>query len=276
MTLEGATAPPPHIIGAPPDIRQWFCTPRFRHGGALVGYPARRYPSTGAMPESLRLRRLIELCLVFLAFLLPGYVSAPPRDPEALRASALLASTLVSALPQIGLLLFLLFVQGEIGRSELGLKRLEAREAPAAALSFLAMIAVLAVLQIVTAQLGQDTREALTRGTRFRLQSASEVPAAAVFCLIAAAREELFYRAYLLLRLRDLGLGLAASVAASTLLFAAAHAYQGPFAVALALVEGLILAGVFLRRRSIWVAVAPHAAYNLAALIATLVPGLTP
>ena len=225
------------------------------------------------MAESKHTRRLVETSLVFLAFLLPGYASLQPAGTETLKIPALLLPTLFSAVPQAGLLIYILFVQGEIGRPELGLSRPRAKEVPIALAAALAMVIVLLSAELVLAALPESTRAALTRGTRFRLDSWLELPAAAAFCLIAAAREELLYRAYLPVRLCDLGLPPAVAVLAASVLFATAHAYQGPIAVALAMTQGLILAAVFGRSRALWVPVLAHTLHNVVALVATLVSG---
>ena len=221
------------------------------------------------MAESKHARRLVETSLVFLAFLLPGYLTVP-SDRASLRVSLLVAPTLIAAVPQLGLVLYLFLIQGEIGRPELGLKAPRAGEIPVALLTALLMVTVLAGAEILVRALPGDTRAMLTRGSRFRLESWRELPAAAAFCLVGASREELLYRDYLFVRLCDLGLPRAASVLACTLLFAVAHAYQGPLALGLALAQGMILAAAFIRTRSLGVPILAHTLYNFAALAAGL------
>ena len=60
----------------------------------------------------------------------------------------------------------------------------------------------------------------LTRGYRWGLQSAAQIPLAILFGITAGYREEFFFRSYLLGRLEELGVG-SLAVAASTALFAA-------------------------------------------------------
>jgi membrane protease YdiL (CAAX protease family) len=113
-------------------------------------------------------------------------------------------------------------------------------------------------------------RRRLAGGYRWHLQDARLLPLAAAFSLLTGYREELFFRAYLLTRLRQSGLPAAAAVAASGLLFASGHAYQGLAGLAVALALGLYFAVAFTRLGNLHRVAWAHALYNLTVLAATL------
>jgi len=84
----------------------------------------------------------------------------------------------------------------------------------------------------------------------------------AVYYFFVGLREELFYRGYLIPRLAELSGKTAVGVIVSALLFGLQHLYQGWQSALLTVVHAVLLAGLFLARRSIWPLVLAHAAYD--------------
>jgi membrane protease YdiL (CAAX protease family) len=230
-------------------------------------YPRRVVP----LPDISR-RRLFEVCLIFSTFLFPSYFASSGSGVATVTAG--LPTVLLIGIPQTAFVLYLLWIQGEQGRPELGFRRVRRWDFAAGAMVLSALLLLQLVSRGVVELLPEAARRAADAGVRFRLSGWSEIPAALVFCGVAAAREELLYRAYLYVRLADIGLPPAVAVGACAALFAAAHAYQGYLAVALALLQGILLAGAFVRTRSIAVPIAGHACYNLIVLLLTLAPGV--
>lgn len=216
-------------------------------------------------------RKYLEVCLVFMTFVFPAYLSGSASGTLSV-VSALLP-VMATAIPQAALLVYLLALQGEARRPELGLRLPSPSDLLRAAVLLCVMLALAGAAALALSRAPETTRQALRQGARFRLGGWRELPAAALFCLVAATREEILFRSYLFVRFRDLGLAPPASLAVCAVLFAAAHGYQGPLAVALALVQGLLLGFAFTRARSIGVPIVAHAAHNLIVLAATLLPG---
>lgn len=79
--------------------------------------------------------------------------------------------------------------------------------------------------------------------------------------------EELFFRAYLIYRLRQIGPGTVAAVVLSALMFASGHAYQGIAALAFAAVAGCTLGALWVRRPDLAAFAAAHSVYNIAAIL---------
>jgi membrane protease YdiL (CAAX protease family) len=129
---------------------------------------------------------------------------------------------------------------------------------------------LLAAAGLLLGLLPEEARRGLAGGFRWRLRDARLLPLAVAFSLLTGYREELFFRAYLLTRLQQSGVPMAAGVAASGLLFACGHAYQGPIGLAVALALGLYFAAAFVRLRNLHRVAWAHGLYNLAVLAATL------
>lgn len=74
--------------------------------------------------------------------------------------------------------------------------------------------------------------------------------------------EETYFRAYLLTRFEEAGLGRLRSIAVSSLLFALCHLYEGPWGVVNAAAAGLVLSHIFYKRRSVHGIAWAHGLYN--------------
>jgi membrane protease YdiL (CAAX protease family) len=110
-------------------------------------------------------------------------------------------------------------------------------------------------------------RKLFEAGYRWRLPGLTSLPLVMLFCLVTGFREELFFRAYLLIRFKELGLVFPIAAASSTILFAIGHSYQGMGGIVFALLHGLIFAYAFTRRRNLGMLALAHALYNFTLLI---------
>jgi hypothetical protein len=221
-------------------------------------------------------QNLLELALVFGGFYLRGLlwpISAPAGDAGEL--ALYMARFLGAAAPQVLLLAYLIWLRGPQlpGRSvwtEFGIGRPRAADLGWAILLLAGAFLLLAAAGLLLNLLPEEARRRLTGGFRWSLQDARLLPLAACFSLLTGYREELFFRSYLLTRLRQAGLPAAAAVAASALLFAGGHAYQGPIGLAVALALGLYFALAFARQGNLHRVAWAHGLYNLAVLAGTL------
>ena len=199
--------------------------------------------------------------LVLAIFYLPGLASTRP-SPQTLSEQLPLFFALAAA--QIALLLVIITVRGAPAR-RFGLRPVRARSA---------VVGIVAASLLGALLLGFDAlARLLPASIAGKIAPESSWAWNAPFLLIvpfAAAtgyREELLFRAYLLTRLGDLGVPPVPSVFASALLFALGHLYQGPLAVAFALVQAAGFGWLFLRLRDLHALAIGHALYNLGVLI---------
>ena len=222
------------------------------------------------------LQNLLELSLVFAGFYLPGLLwpSQAPRG-EAPELALYMVRFLAIAAPQILLLGYLIWVRGPqaAGASvwaEFGIPRPRAADLAWALALLAGAFLLLAAAGLLLSLLPEEARRQMAGGFRWRLEEARLLPLAAGFSLLTGYREEFFFRAYLLTRLEQAGLPPAAGAAASGLLFASGHAYQGPIGLAVALALGLYFALAFAWQGNLHRVAWAHGLYNLAVLAATL------
>jgi hypothetical protein len=221
-------------------------------------------------------RNLLELLLLFAAFYLPGLLwasPAPQQDPA--RLALYMAQFLTAALPQLALFAYLLSLRSEADGTgstwlDFGVPRPRAVDLLWALFVALGILLLLGLLGLAIASLPGGARRFFQSGFRWRLAEARLLPLVLAFSLVTGYREELFFRSYLLTRFAQAGLHPALSVTASSLLFAAGHAYQGPTGFAVAMLMGVYFALVFLRMRNLHRLAWAHGLYNAVILASTL------
>ena len=83
-----------------------------------------------------------------------------------------------------------------------------------------------------------------------------------VSCLVTGYLEEGFFRAYIITRLDDIGVGGLRAVVVSVVLFSLCHLYEGPWGVVNAALAGSALSVAFIRGKSLHGPAWAHGAYN--------------
>jgi uncharacterized protein len=216
-------------------------------------------------------RQILEILLIFGAFFLPGYLTQPSAAAMARADSTMLMlQIVVSGIPQILLMIYLVSIQSDGEKSLWGLVPLKVRDAVRIGILFAACVGLVLAFMGVLRALPPAWSSILFRGYRWGLDRPSQAPLALLFGLTAGYREEFFFRAYLLRRLGQAGLPDWAAVALSTALFGVGHVYEGALGVAIAVSMGILFSMVYLRLRSLHVIALGHGLYNALALCATL------
>ncbi|MFW5728246.1 MAG: CPBP family intramembrane glutamic endopeptidase [bacterium] len=216
------------------------------------------------VPRRVLLR---EILVLFAALFLPGIIAQSGTiDPGAFNNITYHVQTITIALAQSLLVLHVLSLHGDTGTERFGFVPLRlSRVAVGLAVGvglILIVLPVGALEQVLSERSGN-----VTPGVRFRLERPELLPLVIPTSLAIGYREEVFFRAFLLPRLEDLGASPATAVIVSTAAFAVGHLYQGILGGVVAAAIGAVLAIVFLRRRDVHVVAVAHAAYNAAVLM---------
>jgi membrane protease YdiL (CAAX protease family) len=219
-------------------------------------------------------RIAVEIILIFGAFFLTGFLSQNQSPPVRLENMAsIMWFTLVIAIPQILLILYILYLQNGRALAEFGIVGFSRKDPPRILLVYLGIFAFILPVAAVIQLLPDSARETISQGYRWSLRDAAQLPLAFVFCVVSAYREELFFRSYLLTRLGQLGVAPAPAVAAAALLFSAGHFYEGWVGIAVTAIQGIYLAFVFLRLRNLHTISIAHGLYNFTIFCLTLIIG---
>lgn len=222
------------------------------------------------MPESIYNRRLLckEILILYSVFFLPGIVAQSGALARPSFDSVVYnIQIVVVAVPQLLLTLYILQLHPGSTLRAFGIGRIHIRDIGGAALSFLALVALFVPVALLVALVSDELSRDAIPAVTWTFNRPAMLPLIAIAMVTVGYREELFFRSYLITRLEQLGLGGAASVGISTLLFALGHIYQGVAGVAVALVIGALFGVLFRRRRNLHEIAIAHTAYNLSILV---------
>lgn len=221
--------------------------------------------------DQLRLRVIIlEAVALGAATVIPTVdLSAVAADP--VESASIIGALAISSVQLMIVVLIMTRAGAACDRYRLRFEPGELwRAVPIAAGALALLLAFGALLQLLPV----EVEEQLKQGYRWELRDAIKLALAAPFLLLAAYREELFFRAFLITRMIDLRLPPWACVVVSSALFAAGHLYQGVFAVVASGVLGAYLAVLYLRGGGVHRVALGHALFNLVVLTATLFPAI--
>lgn len=222
----------------------------------------------------------MEPLLLFLVFYLPGYLSQSQQlSGRIFNDVGFNLTYLIVALPRIALLIYLISLRerlpdaGESASSPLaayGIVRPRMLDLAWAAIALLVIELVILPLSLLGGLLTKEGAGFAANPVHWRLTNPPILPLVFLTTMTAGYSEELYFRSYLLTTLPRLGFPRGGALAASTVLFAAGHLYEGALGVVGTLIIGALLALFFLKRRNLHVVALAHGAYNFLTLLATL------
>ena len=230
--------------------------------------PASGPPFLGIRPLGAPSHPLLEAALLFAAFYLAAFL---PADPGSLGRSLgrigfhllLVADTLPKAL------LVLYMMSRAEGPAAFGLSRLRTQDLARGVMVALGALALVALPSLALGSLGL-TNPLLGAARHPSAPAAAVVLVILVSSLSVGYSEELFFRAFLIRRLRQAGFPAPWALLASSLLFGSAHGLQGPLGLALGTLLGLWFAWRWHRSGDIHEIALGHAIYDALVILFTL------
>jgi membrane protease YdiL (CAAX protease family) len=223
---------------------------------------------------------IFEFFILFFVLLLPGYlVQGQPVDPSLFNNVQFNLTYLVSALPQILLILYLILIRPGFKGADsqprelhpeafrrFGIVPPNLRSLLRAAISFFGIMAIAYLISLAISllpEIGGSFGEQL----QWEPPSRDILPLILVTALVTGLREELFFRSYMITRFDQANIPTAVTVGASSILFSVGHIYQGLPAFLGTLGIGIFLAVLYVRYREVIPLALAHGLYNFAALL---------
>ena len=213
--------------------------------------------------------RCKEIFLTFAVFFLPGMIAGTRPEGKEFNDPAFLVRSLLFSLPQIGLLIYLLRNFGNRNLRDYCITPSSLRLLRRGFLAFLGILPILLGFLLLAHYLPQDIIASSLPNFRWRFTNYSLFPLVSIVCIVAAYREELYFRAYLITEFQKLGGSFLSSSTVAVLLFALGHLYQGMGGFIVALVLGVYLTIVFRLTRSVHTSALAHGLYNILVLLAS-------
>jgi membrane protease YdiL (CAAX protease family) len=170
--------------------------------------------------------------------------------------------------------LFMLYIISRGGKQvfpEFGLIKIHVMDIIYALLFAVGLFVIYYMLIIFIGFLPQHIRQVLHEGHRWKLEKIELIPLLLIFCFITGYREEILFRSYLLTRCQQAGFPLPLALITGTIFFGLLHIYEGIVGVSFALLSGLYLSYIFIKKRNIHIIGLAHAFFNITALLLTII-----
>lgn len=229
-------------------------------GKNRVDEPSPDRPFLGIHPSGSPSRPLLEAVLLFAAFYLAAYL---PADPSAMgRSLGQISFHLFLLLDIVPKALIVLYMMSRAeGPAAFGLARLRLGDFSRGMLVALGALALVALPSLAMRYMGLSN-PLLGATTRPSASAWALVPLLVLSSLAVGYGEELFFRVFLIRRLRQAGFPAPWALLLSSLIFGSAHGLQGPLGLGLGTLLGLWFAWRWRRSGNIHEIALGHAIYD--------------
>ncbi len=210
----------------------------------------------------------IEPIVLFLVFFLPGFLFQNQQiDGEIFNSPRFNLYYLVSVVPQILLLLYIIRLKGKNSFSRYGIHKLTAKDI---GFGFLYALGVLIILSITMIIFNNAAAEALPL-VDWQINNPAVLPLVFLTTITIGYNEELFFRSYLLTEfINNDETNNTAVITAVSLLFALGHIYQGVGGFISTFIIGVFFSLIFLKKRRVHSIAIGHGLYNFFVLIISI------
>ncbi|RKX93523.1 MAG: hypothetical protein DRP59_02755 [Spirochaetes bacterium] len=210
----------------------------------------------------------IEPIVLFLVFFLPGFLFQNQQiDGEIFNSPRFNLYYLVSVVPQILLLLYIIRLKGKNSFSRYGIHKLTAKDI---GFGFLYALGVLIILSITMIIFNNAAAEALPL-VDWQINNPAVLPLVFLTTITIGYNEELFFRSYLLTEfINNDETNNTAVITAVSLLFALGHIYQGVGGFISTFMIGVFFSLIFLKKRRVHSIAIGHGLYNFFVLIISI------
>ncbi len=226
--------------------------------------------------KNLENKSPIEPILLFMVFFLPGFLFQNKQiSGEIFNSPMFNLYYLVSVIPQILLLLYLISLKGGDSFKKFGIEEIILKDAGYGVLYALGVIGILFLAMIVM----NLTAGIIPGGTKgnvlpvvdWQITNPAILPLVFLTTMTIGYSEELFFRSYLLTEfIKEDEDNRLQVVTAVSMLFAAGHIYQGTGGFISSFIIGIYFSLIFLKKRRIHSISVGHGLYNFSVLILSL------
>jgi len=214
---------------------------------------------------------IVEIVLLYSTFYLPGIIWQIGFTGEELpELTVYFLQYITIAVPQVLLLLYIIKIQKNLKFKDFGIRMIKLSDTLKSLLVYSGIFIMLIPVVILFIVLPETGQKIFETEYRWRLQRFSQIPLAILFCITTGYSEEIFFRSYLLTRLKQIGSSTYVAVTVSSLLFAMGHLYQGYTGYIVAALQGIYFSIVFLKKKNIHLTALAHSVYNFTVLITSL------
>jgi len=209
---------------------------------------------------------IIETAILFSLFYLPSYLfQSTIGDPSAFNHPLFNIQLWVVYIPQISLVLYIIYKNQRKSFLDFGICRLTTGEIPYILFTAVGLVIIVTLIQILLQLLPSSAL--MENLFVWDFSNKKVIPLVFITSMLTGYSEELFFRSYLFTRFEELGLGKVHIILTISIIFALGHFYEGYEGGLNAFILGSYFSVIFLWRRNIHIPAIVHGLYNFSALM---------
>ncbi len=210
---------------------------------------------------------LKEPIILFMVFFLPGFISQTQVvDGSVFNSAWFNMIYMITVIPQILLILYLIGKKPASQRSLYGLDRIKMKDLISGIIYFTGIMAIILIIGIILTFITKLDHNTIKEMPGWQFNNWKLIPLIFITCLTTGYSEELFFRSYLLTEFRMPGKEIYI-ITGTSLIFALGHIYQGLPGFLGTFAIGIFLASIFVRKRKLNTIAIAHGLYNFTVLI---------
>ncbi|MDA3810917.1 MAG: CPBP family intramembrane metalloprotease [Spirochaetaceae bacterium] len=209
---------------------------------------------------------IFEISILFALFYLPSYLFQNNiGDPSIFNDSLFNIQMWFMYIPQILLILYLIFINDNKDFKDFGIKRLYLKDIPYIILTSAALIIIIGIIQLIIILIPSPFIN--TELFIWEFHNGSVIPLILITSLLTGYSEELFFRSYLYTKMEELNLGKLHIIMTINIIFSLGHFYEGLDGGINAFIMGMFFSVVFLWKKNIHYIAIVHGLYNFSVLL---------
>lgn len=218
--------------------------------------------------DKQKLINIAETILLFFCLFMPAiYIMPGKTDTEASSLSVNMLQYIISSLPQLLLLLYIIWLRKDVGLKNFGITKPRLKDLLWGAGLAITLFFFIALLSLLLQLLPGSVRDFVMPENPLVIKDKANFLLVVVFSLVTGYKEELFFRSYLLTRFRQWGVPLKAALVFSALLFALLHLYEGLLGFVFAGIVAVFFSLVYIKTKSLHLIAISHGIFNAAMII---------
>ena len=211
---------------------------------------------------------MAEIMLLFFCFFLPAiYYTKPQQGTEDFNLALNMVQYITTSIPQLLLLMYIIWIKKEVVLKNFGIVLPRLNDLLLGIVLAATLFIFIFLLSLLLQLIPEKNRNFILPENPLIIQDKSNIFLVILFSLVTGYKEELFFRSYLLTRLRQLGIRTLPAVITGSLLFAILHLYEGLFGFLFAGIAAVYFSIIYIKTKSLNLIALSHAIFNAAMIL---------
>jgi len=219
----------------------------------------------------------IEPILLFMVFFLPGFLHQNVgTNPDIFNSLSFNFFYLITVLPQIFLLLYMIGKKGNNAFTRYGITALTGKDIRRGIFYFVEVLILMTGVGIAFYFASNIFGLKMSSIPRWTIENPQILPIVFITCLTTGYSEELFFRSYLLTEFISVNKDRVPVALAASLLFASGHLYEGIGGFISTFIIGIFFSLLFIKNKRLHPLAIGHSLYNFSVLLMSIFFSVSP